>query len=186
MLQQCLPLAVLKLVNFGIKFLCLFTVATVLTACGIETDHNEVIFFEIYFELQQCLPLAVLKRYGLSVPVHLLPRPSCNSAYRLRYWNLNNLTNLWFLVSVATVLTACGIETKFNAKSKTRFVCCNSAYRLRYWNDKGDDWSSKSPKLVATVLTACGIETCTTSQCTPNTSSSGCNSAYRLRYWNWR
>ena len=59
-------------------------------------------------ELQQCLPLAVLKPGVLSI------------------LNVNAF-------AVATVLTACGIETRSN-----RYLClvgktrCNSAYRLRY------------------------------------------------------
>ena len=83
-MQQCLPLAVLKLFIKHIKAV----------AVGL---------------LQQCLPLAVLK-----------------------------LTKSCFLgrsSSVATVLTACGIETVCSASHST------SAFK------------------VATVLTACGIET---------------------------
>ena len=37
------------------------TVATVLTACGIETFRQGPISHIVLFELQQCLPLAVLK-----------------------------------------------------------------------------------------------------------------------------
>ena len=61
-------------------------VATVLTACGIETVENHYHLQGIY-ELQQYLPLAVLK--------HLLEK------------------SLAELPPVATVLTACGIETPF-------------------------------------------------------------------------
>ena len=60
-------------------------VATVLTACGIETSSLKPI--EAFVSLQQCLPLAVLKQgchCGLLPPL---------------------------LLKVATVLTACGIET---------------------------------------------------------------------------
>ena len=60
---------------------------------------------------------------------------------------------------VATVLTACGIET-----------VRNSSY---YFHNI----------LVATVLTACGIETKAWEPVGSTTDDSlGCNSAYRLRY----
>ena len=85
MLQQCLPLAVLKL-------------------C--KTKH----FLHNVYMLQQCLPLAVLKRSKCS----LLYTAEC----------------------VATVLTACGIETTI--------MVLNPINKLSW---------------VATVLTACGIET---------------------------
>ena len=62
-------------------------VATVLTACGIETVYHETVSsLHAAFMLQQCLPLAVLKQH---------------------VYVLNQLI-LW---PVATVLTACGIET---------------------------------------------------------------------------
>ena len=87
MLQQYLPLAVLKLlVHFinslhyilvatvltacGIETLAvniandpnILEVATVLTACGIETKRNYAKDFISITSLQQYLPLAVLKR----------------------------------------------------------------------------------------------------------------------------
>ena len=89
MLQQCLPLAVLKLAyveDFGEVPI---EVATVLTACGIETFHACSLFFSSFVRLQQCLPLAVLKRWSLTV------KAFCFNG-------------------VATVLTACGIETIVN------------------------------------------------------------------------
>ena len=113
-------------------------VATVLTACGIETVHS-------YDELAQHLLIVatVLTACGIEtysflrlVAIKLLK--GCNSAYRLRYWN----TPPWIkggganFGRVATVLTACGIET---------------LYHVHYI------WSNYT--LVATVLTACGIET---------------------------
>ena len=63
--------------------------------------------------LQQCLPLAVLK---LAIKKGVADKVVC--------------------YQVATVLTACGIET-----------FCHNKYELEVF------------KLVATVLTACGIET---------------------------
>ena len=83
-----------------------------LTACGIETGK---FYFATLkrFMLQQCLPLAVLKLEDI---VYTLKED---------------------VVEVATVLTACGIET------------CNDFGTT-------SDWLLSS---VATVLTACGIET---------------------------
>ena len=109
----------------------------------------------------------------------------CNSAYRLRYWNLTSLkTNVLSRKLVATVLTVYGIETFMMPSIVSP-----------YWT-------------VATVLTVYGIETSRFNiftvtiffklqQCLPFTVLKliihtmifancmvGCNSAYRLRYWN--
>ena len=56
-----------------------------LTACGIETDKFSLLTTIISVLLQQCLPLAVLKHLNTLLVVAQL--------------------------GVATVLTACGIET---------------------------------------------------------------------------
>ena len=86
----------------------IFSVATVPTACGIETVI--VPFVNIGTEeLQQCLPLAVLKH-------------DIEGAYAS-------------VGIVATVPTACGIETVNHQKNKPTTIAtasCNSAYRLRY------------------------------------------------------
>ena len=58
-------------------------VATVLTACGIETRWIERPR-ERYIKLQQYLPLAVLKLSSKIIDV-LANITSCNSTYRLRY-----------------------------------------------------------------------------------------------------
>ena len=60
-------------------------VATVLTACGIETAFDDGMGRK-NLQLQQYLPLAVLKHYTLN-------------------------SKRFIVTSVATVLTACGIET---------------------------------------------------------------------------
>ena len=134
-LQQYLPLAVLKRLylnnnGFGASVI----VATVLTACGIETFTKEtrlgldLLLLQQYlplavlkqpkdaecnwvFRLQQYLPLAVLKR-RLLLRLQGFQEHSCNSTYRLRYWNWR-CTMLFNPPQrfVATVLTACGIET---------------------------------------------------------------------------
>ena len=108
MLQQYLPLAVLKLskplhfselfesivatvltacgIETPLSLLVLLrycrVVATVLTACGIETLTNEI-KRSVHARLQQYLPLAVLKRLIREELQQLLRR--CNSTYRLRY-----------------------------------------------------------------------------------------------------
>ena len=58
-------------------------VATVLTACGIETERLQI-DIKILYQLQQYLPLAVLKRNLL---LHIIKDRlvGCNSTYRLRY-----------------------------------------------------------------------------------------------------
>ena len=135
------------------------SVATVLTACGIET----YLYFWRYINyllmvLQQCLPLAVLK-LSLSKK-HKGSNTGCNSAYRLRYWNL-----MEYVQYSVTILG------------------CNSAYRLRYWNGTLFTEGGHIMSKVATVLTACGIETRKMLLACSSTLKS-CNSAYRLRYWN--
>ena len=159
------------------------TVATVLTACGIETILTRLLVLTmilpscnsayrlrywnlintqpwlLWIKLQQCLPLAVLKRYNLGRVWKSVI--SCNSAYRLRYWNnLDSIVNTGCL-PVATVLTACGIETIYDTARLRRFL------------------------LVATVLTACGIETILKKLISIRIWLLSCNSAYRLRYWNF-
>ena len=59
------------------------------------------------YGLQQYLPLAVLKQ---QIGREVLPSKS----------------------TVATVLTACGIETRTQQPQPLRFRSCNSTYRLRY------------------------------------------------------
>ena len=61
-LQQYLPLAVLKLfIIVKSLMIYLLRVATVPTACGIETLSQRSSWFPRICELQQYLPLAVLK-----------------------------------------------------------------------------------------------------------------------------
>ena len=109
-LQQCLPFTVLK------HFIALSQfrprgVATVLTVHGIETLHRLLEF-----------------------PIHNL---SCNSAYRLRYWNF-----LWVC-----------------RNQRQMCLSCNSTYRLRYWNWQCCVEILPFVSWVATVLTVHAIET---------------------------
>ena len=108
--------------------------------------------------LQQYLPLAVLKQKADAE--RMLNIVSCNSTYRLRYWNDPYEQTTMTTIKVATVLTACGIETnQLRINLFSSFFC------------------------VATVLTACGIETLKKDMGLA-TKLQGCNSTYRLRYWN--
>ena len=59
-----------------------YNVATVLTACGIETLSASGERDGLLTKLQQCLPLAVLKLADFR---HEGQQSGCNSAYRLRY-----------------------------------------------------------------------------------------------------
>ena len=105
-------------------------VATVLTACGIET-LSVLLWQSKIVKLQQYLPLAVLK----------LRCSRCSQRLQRllqQYLPLAVLKQIHShgfcgLISVATVLTACGIETcperLFRQASLLR---CNSTYRLRY------------------------------------------------------
>ena len=110
--------------------------------------------------LQQYLPFTVLKRHG-ATNYRNFHVTSCNSTYRLRYWNRNNFCSKTCIVyRVATVLTVYGIETRNSyllswvngvrlqqylpftvlkhsisiPNALKVFICCNSTYRLRYWN----------------------------------------------------
>ena len=82
-LQQCLPLAVLKPYKRTEQTTGFIQVATVLTACGIET-FVATLNGEFQRPLQQCLPLAVLKPSSMPATLIML-FTGCNSAYRLRY-----------------------------------------------------------------------------------------------------
>ena len=73
-------------------------VATVLTACGIETNRQSyTLSSRLPSELQQYLPLAVLKP-----PIAIESFPNAPE-------------------KVATVLTACGIETKGHLYSNEKY-----------------------------------------------------------------
>ena len=135
-LQQYLPLAVLKRESIPQYWNCSQNVATVLTACGIET-------------------------FSWWIPFLPSIRHSCNSTYRLRYWNS---------IIIRRIIT-------YN------FICCNSTYRLRYWN------ALKLLGIHLPTVSGCN-STYRLRYWNKGTSRSvtktdkGCNSTYRLRYWN--
>ena len=108
-LQQYLPFTVLKPCNHRITLNATKCVATVLTVYGIETPckHTDN---HCYCQLQQYLPFTVLKQsWLLNIGKE---HCSCNSAYRLRYWNFHRRCTTWVIWTVATVLTVCGIENR--------------------------------------------------------------------------
>ena len=160
MLQQYLPLAVLKPATPAFTF-SKPIVATVPTACGIET-------YQMFHLLPRKKSVATVPTAcGIETHVHhwyqLRQLTSCcNSTYRLRYWN----SMIWpiilgAIIKVATVPTACGIETiqLRYLWYHLRLIRCNSTYRLRYWNESMPRAIPEINLKVATVLTACGIET---------------------------
>ena len=108
-LQQCLPLAVLKPFEFGPCHIRLTGVATVLTACGIETMNQ--------------------RRVGELWSI------SCNSAYRLRYWNkLYRLQRVLYPTRLQQCLPLAVLKQHHLLTWTLNYLSCNSAYRLRYWN----------------------------------------------------
>ena len=111
---------------------------------------------------------------------------SCNSTYRLRYWNSithkfsDNIFRLQQHLPF-TVLKHGNIPQDIS----DMIYGCNSTYRLRYWN-KVDYTANRGidEGMVATALTVYGIET-SINWCGFDPIDKGCNSTYRLRYWNW-
>ena len=111
-----------------------FLVATVLTACGIETHHHYYTMPHNHEQLQQYLPLAVLKHENIQHYHRIHFR--CNSTYRLRYWNEtecpgfdNRSGRLQQYLPLAVLK-----QRQFNTVFRHTTVGCNSTYRLRYWN----------------------------------------------------
>ena len=108
------------------------------------------------FTLQQCLPLAVLKRRSRK----LSARPKLSLQQCLPLAVLKRVaTNICFgSQHVATVLTACGIETIRSLYKEYTFLFVATvltACGIETWKMYIENENSK----VATVLTACGIET---------------------------
>ena len=104
-LQQCLPFTVLKPTNTSDKSTT-NKVATVLTVYGIET-------------------------YGANP--HSSPH-SCNSAYRLRYWNHRTTHDGDTPYQLQQCLPFTVLKLFIFLNKHRCLTSCNSAYRLRYWN----------------------------------------------------
>ena len=128
-------------------------VATVPTACGIET--TKIATNCCFFIIVATVPTAcgMQRRVRGSRGVKRRWGPHISSPWLKGRENKGD---------EVTVLTACGIET-LQTTQHTYWVfapCCNSTYRLRYWNHKSSNKKRKRKvQLVATVPTACGIET---------------------------
>ena len=110
---------------------------------------------------------------------------SCNSTYRLRYWNLaTHSVNGRMVGSVLQQYLPFTVLKQPSYLENDSRLRCNSTYRLRYWNCR----EGLCPYdvifwLVATVLTVYGIETWINKNFQV-LKYKGCNSTYRLRYWN--
>ena len=116
-LQQHLPLAVLKHSKWATIEFANSSVATALTACGIETNTS---YFELSQDnrLQQHLPLAVLKHAPertifLRTVLVATALTACGIETNEYVPNSNIRKSI-----VATALTACGIETYKHKKGK--------------------------------------------------------------------
>ena len=158
-MQQYLPLAVLKQQPRNIRDAFSNLVATVLTACGIETYLGQLDLSCILFVA------TVLTVYGIETNFnlchcHVVLRCCCNSTYRLRYWNaaiINNQDARTFKLQQYLPFTV--LKLSISTSSKSSFNRCNSTYRLRYWNFAVLELPNTRPFCVATVLTVYGIET---------------------------
>ena len=138
----------------------LLIVATVFTACGIETEEVAILG---RITTGSCNSVYRLRYWNMSLKLFVQKTlQGCNSVYRLRYWNPKNLATF----------------------SPTLLSCCNSTYRLRYWPPFLSLVPLVLPSKVATVHTACGIETFLRQSLYIQLQFSRCNSTYRLRYWN--
>ena len=84
---------------------------------------------------------------------------------------------------VATVLTACGIETMLSVVTSSTLQSCNSTYRLRYWNSSIFPFTFvfrnfKLQQYLPLAVLKLIKLVENVKYCV------GCNSTYRLRYWN--
>ena len=139
MLQQCLPLAVLKLrLRYGLYSPILELVATVLTACGIETSSFSTLSSVLM------MVATVLTACGIET----IQNGFCYKAIS---------------VHVATVLTACGIETlpSLTITDVAPIATLQQCLPLAVLKPFSTGRTSRVINPVATVLTACGIETTT-------------------------
>ena len=108
-----------------------------------------------------------------------------NSTYCLRYWNVTTNKIGTSITNVATIPTACGIETRNSSIRLARklFHVCNSAYRSRYWNWSDPPWDilKNSDRCNSAYCLRYWNATLSKLPCI----MSRCNSTYRLRYWNF-
>ena len=110
-----------------------YAVATAPTVYGNETLS---FLFIVFSSLNSCNSTYRLRYWNPKMSKKRTFAKGCNSTYRLRYWNLQILFSFWIPFLVATAPTVYGIETRqCKSQSHRLFIeCCNSTYRLRYWN----------------------------------------------------
>ena len=136
-LQQHLPFTVLKPWASVCCSPVTITVATAPTVYGIETQKNVLYMTLGLLMLQQHLPFTVLKRPSDGIRWENKVYVSCNSTYRLRYWNS------WSLWNYSQESRSCNStyrlrywnSMRFCISKLTKALSCNSTYRLRYWNE---------------------------------------------------
>ena len=160
-------------------------VATVPTVYGIETTE-----LELHWSNSSCNSTYRL-RYWNRLKSFYKPRlyeMRCNSTYRLRYWNVIILaiSTISDAIFVATVPTVYGIETSiFLQQERHRiFQCCNSTYRLRYWNGVSKQLDYLEDKVSCNSTYRLRYWNHQLLADKYKPSFEGCNSTYRLRYWN--
>ena len=132
-LQQCLPLAVLKLISSFHASSFSRALQQCLPLAVLKPPYSKWSTFIYDITLQQCLPLAVLKRTYWYKSFPMLDC-CCNSAYRLRYWN--EWKDTWSFCPLL-MLQQClplAVLKRNNSFAALMQRGCNSAYRLRYWN----------------------------------------------------
>ena len=133
--------------------------------------------------LQQYLPFTVLKLMLITPKQQV--NWSCNSTYRLRYWNILDNQGDYIRITVATVPTVYGIETEVPTFQNVRIsYCCNSTYRLRYWNPFTRLAIQSMISSLQQYLPFTVLKPLLTILINHNLIIVSCNSTYRLRYWN--
>ena len=144
------------------------SVATVLTVYGIETSSHFLITFSSLFG---CNSTYRLRYWNDRIFIPFFVSISCNSTYRLRYWNFKLMIFLSFSES------SCNSTYRLRYWNHPNDPCrweqirrCNSTYRLRYWNLLSSSACFPTCSAVATVLTVYGIETYKTKIASINTS----------------
>ena len=136
-------------------------VATVPTACGIETDESYVYKNGFpYIQLQQYLPLAVLK-HTYTNKLNLSGSGSgCNSTYRLRYWNLYESAACTHEFELQQYLPLAVLKLN---KTDILNICSMESLQqylpLAVLKPAFATVMVSQHHVVATVPTACGIET---------------------------
>ena len=122
-------------------------VATVLTACGIETN--------LVADFTQPLNIVatVLTACGIETDVLVSTKSTiydtcCNSTYRLRYWNIWTERSMrWEKIALQQHLPLAVLKLTVHNSRVIDVECCNSTYRLRYW-----DHSTLIPPSISSTL----------------------------------